>query len=128
MNSATNETRLAEKRYEINKRKAFITEQNESNKEVKQNGRKQKREKLIDEEIDLGRFFELTSPDKTEVNGLNLHEIESQILLEYKGDFELTGSRVIGPVERKTKNRYDFESYINAIDIDYDSEDVTFTG
>ena len=38
----------------------------------------------------------------------------------------------IGPVEHKTnvrfKNMDDFESYINAIDIDYDSEDVTFTG
>ena len=39
---------------------------------------------------------------------------------------------VIGPVEHKTsirfKNLDDFESYINAIDIDYDSEDVFFTG
>ena len=39
---------------------------------------------------------------------------------------------LIGPVEQKTnirfKNTDDFESYINAIDFDYDSEDVTFTG
>ena len=38
----------------------------------------------------------------------------------------------IGPIEHKTnirfKNMDDFESYINAIDIDYGSEDVTFTG
>ena len=38
---------------------------------------------------------------------------------------------IIGPVEQKTNIRFkimpDFESYINAIDIDYDSEDVTFT-
>ena len=38
---------------------------------------------------------------------------------------------VIGPVERKTNIRYgnmdDFESFINAIDVDYDSEDVTVT-
>ena len=39
---------------------------------------------------------------------------------------------IIGPIEHKTnirfKNKDDFESYINAIDIDYDSEDVTFIG
>ena len=39
---------------------------------------------------------------------------------------------IIGPVEHKTnirfKNMDDFERYINAIDIDYDSEDVNFTG
>ena len=39
---------------------------------------------------------------------------------------------VLGPVEKKTSirfiNRDDFESYIYAIDIDYDCEDVTFTG
>ena len=38
----------------------------------------------------------------------------------------------IGPIERKTnirfKNMDDFENYINAIDIDYDSDDVTSTG
>ena len=39
---------------------------------------------------------------------------------------------VIAPVKHKTKIRFrnmdDFESYINAIDVDYDSGDVTFTG
>ena len=39
---------------------------------------------------------------------------------------------VIGPVEHKTKIKYkkmdDFETYKNAIDVDYDSEDVSFTG
>ena len=39
---------------------------------------------------------------------------------------------IIGPIEHKTmirfKNMDDFESYINKIDVDYDSEDVTFTG
>ena len=38
----------------------------------------------------------------------------------------------IGPIEHKTNIRFnkmdDFEKYINTIDIDYDSEDVTFTG
>ena len=39
---------------------------------------------------------------------------------------------IIGPIEHKTnirfKNMDDFESYRNAIDVDYDSEDVIFTG
>ena len=39
---------------------------------------------------------------------------------------------IIGPIEHKTnirfKNMNDFENYINAIDVDYDCEDVTFTG
>ena len=39
---------------------------------------------------------------------------------------------IIGPIEHKTnikfKNMDDFERYINAIDIDYDSEDITFSG
>ena len=63
---------------------------------------------------------------------LNLHEIKNEILQDYTGDFELNGKMNIGPVEHKTnirfKNMDDFERYINAIDIDYDSEDVTFFG
>ena len=39
---------------------------------------------------------------------------------------------IIGPIEHKTNIRFekmdDFESFINAIGIDYDSEDVAFTG
>ena len=61
-----------------------------------------------------------------------MHEIKDEILQDYTGDFELNGLMIIGPVEHKTnirfKNMDDFERYINAIDIDYDSEDVTFTG
>ena len=104
----------------------------ESNTETIQKKRKQKRENLIDESIDLGRFFELASSDKIYVIGLYLHEIKSEILLEYVGDFELNGLRVKWPVEHETNIRFknvdDFESFINAIDIDYDSNDVTFTG
>ena len=62
----------------------------------------------------------------------NLLEIESEILLDYTGDFELIGSMLIGELEQKTNIRFrnvdDFEGYINAIDVDYDSEDVIFTG
>ena len=38
---------------------------------------------------------------------------------------------IIGPTEHKTNIRFeimdDFESYMKGIDVDYDSEDVTFT-
>ena len=60
-----------------------------------------------------------------------MHEIKDGILQDYTGDFELNGKMIIGPIEHKTnirfKNMDDFENYINAIDVDYDSEDVTFT-
>ena len=91
-----------------------------------------KKTNLIDEDIDLGRFFELATANRKFVNGLNLHEIKNEILEDYTGDFELIGSMLVGEVERKTnirfKNADDFESYINAIDNSgNDSEDVIFT-
>ena len=143
MNSVTNKTRLAEKKtkktlklqkkkeYELNKRRKLIRRQTESNREIKRNERKQKRENMIDD-FDLGRFFELATSNKKYVNSLNLHEIKNEVLQDYTGDFELNGLMIIESVEHKTnitfKNMDDFESYINAIHIDYDSEDVTFTG
>ena len=39
-----------------------------------------KKTKLIDEDIDLGRFFELATANRKYVNGLNLHEIKNEIL------------------------------------------------
>ena len=78
------------------------------------------------EYIDFGRFFEVATSDKINVNGLNLHQIKNEILLVYTGDFELNGSMLIGPVGHKTnirfKNNDDFETFINAIDVDYNSE------
>ena len=109
----------------------MIRIQNESNEETKQNQRRQKRENIVGD-VDLGRFFELATSDKIYVNNLNLFEIKNEILQNYTGDFELNGKMIIGPIEHKTnirfKNMDDFERYINAIDIDYDSEDVTFSG
>ena len=109
----------------------MIRIQNESNKETKQNERRQKRENMV-EDINIGRFFELSTTDRGYVNGLNLHEIKNEVLEDYAGDFELIGKTIIGPVEHKTnirfKNMDDFERYINAIDIDYGSDDVIFTG
>ena len=93
--------------------------------------KEQKREKLIDEDFDLGRFFELASFKKVYGTGLNLHEIEIEILLEYTGHFELIGLMFAGPFKRETNITFemdDFGSFIIAIEIDYDSEDVTFTG
>ena len=119
------------KQYELNKRRILIRKQTESNKEMKQNERKQKRENIA-ENINLCRFFELASSGKIYVNSLNLHEIKNGISQDYTGHFELNGSMIIGTIEHKTNIRYknmdDFESYLNAIVTDYDSEDVTFTG
>ena len=110
----------------------MIRIQNESNKETKQNERRQKRENMV-EDINIDRYFELAKTDREYVNGLNLHEIENDIFEDYTGDFELIGSMLVGEIERKTNIRFkkldDFDSYINAIDITgYDSEDVIFTG
>ena len=60
-----------------------------------------KKENIKDEDIDLGRFFEIASSSQIYVNGLNSHEIKSELLREYTGEFELKGSMVIGPVEHK---------------------------
>ena len=128
MNSVTNKTQLAEK----NKTKFEKRKQNESNKEKKRIERRQKSENVVEEDIDVGRFFELATSNKIYVNNLNLHEIKDEILQDYTSDFELNGLMIIGPVEHKTnirfKNMDDFGRYLNAIDIDYNSEDVTFTG
>ena len=99
----------------------MIRRQNESNKERKRKERRQKRENIAEEDIDIGRFFELATSNKIYVNNLNLHEIKDESLQDYTGDFELNGLMLIGPVERKTnirfKNMVDFERYINAIDM-----------
>ena len=105
--------------------------QNDSKKQLKQKEMKQKKDNIV-EGIDLDRFFELATSNKKYVNSVNLHEIKTQILEDYTGDSELTRLLIIGPVEHKAnirfKNMDDFESYKNAKDFDYDSEDVTFTG
>ena len=102
MNRVTNRTRLpeklqtkkttklqSEKQYEIIKRRTLIKKQNESNREIKQKERSQKRQNLIFEDIDLGRFFELAASNKRYVNGVNLHEIKTEFLKAYTDDFEL---------------------------------------
>ena len=74
----------------------------------------------------------MATTDEIYVNGLNVNEIKIEILLNYSGDFELIGSMLIGELEQKTKIRFrnveDFEIYINAIVVGYESEDVVFAG
>ena len=83
MNSVTNRTQLAEKqktkkttklqkRYELNKKRKLIRKQFEESKEIKQNERRQNRQNLIDEDVDLGRFFELATSNKIYVNNFKL--------------------------------------------------------
>ena len=82
-------TKLQKKQYELDKKRTLIRKQNGSNEEIKQNEKKkQKRETLIREDIDLVRFFELALSDKTYVTTLNLHEIKNELLLDYTTDFE----------------------------------------
>ena len=48
----------------MNKRRAFFRKQKESNEEIKQNERRQKIDNLVEEDIDLGRFFEVATTNK----------------------------------------------------------------
>ena len=74
--------KITKKEYELNKRRTLVRKQNEANKEKNQNERKRKRENMV-EDFDLGRFFELATSNKINVNGLNLHEIKNEILLDF---------------------------------------------
>ena len=67
-------------------------------KRKKTKRKKTKIENIIDGVIDMGKFFELTTSDKTYVTGINEHEIKSQVVPDCTGNFELNGSMVIGPV------------------------------
>ena len=128
-----NTTKMRKKKqYELTNRRFSNRKRNESNKGIKQNERRQKRQNIIDEGVYLRRFFVLATSDKNCVTGLNLHKLNSEILVICTVDFQLNGLMIIGPIEHKTnfiyKNMEDFESYINAIVINYGSEDVKFTG
>ena len=80
----------------------------------------------------MGRFFELATTNKIYANDVNSNEIKSEILLIYRGDCDINGSMVIGPVEHGTNIRFrnmdDFKSYINAQNNDFDKEDVFLLG
>ena len=85
MNTVTNKTQLQK-----TKKKTKLIRINESNRVIKRNDRRQRRENMV-EDIDIGRFFELATSDSIYVNNLNLHEIKNEVLEDYTGDFELIG-------------------------------------
>ena len=70
--------------------------------------------------------------NKIQVFDKNLHEIKNEILQDYDGTFEMVGTLLVGDQLRQThirfRNMIDFESYINSIDQDYDSDDSIFNG
>ena len=99
---------------------------------MKQFERIQNRESLVEEDNILCRFFEQAATNKLYVNSLNLHGTKIETLEEFTGDFEMIGSMLIGQIEQKTNLTFkifdDFEAYNKALDVDYDSKDVIFTG
>ena len=65
---------------------------------------KKDKKNTIDEDINLSKFFELTtSSDKIYKTGLSLHEIRSETLLDYAGDFRLNKLMVTRPSEHETQ-------------------------
>ena len=70
--------------------------------------------------------------NKIQVINENLHEIKSEILLDFVGAFEMVGNLKVGDQISQTNIRFtnmdDFEAYINAIDEGYDAEDAIFNG
>ena len=74
--------------------------------------------------------YELKELNKFQVNDKNLHEIKTETLLNYVGEFEKVGSLKIGDQIRQTHIRFriitDYEAYINSINERYDAEDTNF--
>ena len=60
------------------------------------------------------------------------YEIKSEVLRDYVGEFEMVGRLKIADQTHEThiriRNKDEFESYFNAIDQDYESEDAIFDG
>ena len=87
---------------------------------------------MTEDDNALGGFFYLATTNKRYVNGINLPEIENEILEDYSGNFVLIGSKMVGGIEQKTKIRFknvdNFETCFNAMDTGgYDSEYVLLT-
>ena len=75
---------------------------------------------------------EMKELNKIQVINKNLHEVKQEILQDYEDGFEMVGNLKVVDQIRQTHFRFrniaDYEAYINAIDQDYDSEDVIFNG
>ena len=105
------------------------------NKIKSEKKKKKKFDKMKQLEILLVRIKYADKPDKLEsvlkeldkiqVIDKNLHEIKNEIFLDYVGAFEMVGNLKVGDQVRQTNFRFrnmdDFESYVNSIDQDYDS-------
>ena len=84
-----------------------------------------------DEEIDVGRFFELAEAERSNIRGLNVYGIRYKLKNGNRG-FELVGEMTINGIKKKTNMRFenynDIESYIEKTDEKDDGEDVVFEG
>ena len=89
---------------QMKKKRNFFRKLNEENKELRQNERFQNREKLVEQDNNLGGVFELATTKKTCVIRMILHEIKIENLLRYTSDFELIGSMFIGWKEHENKH------------------------
>ena len=65
--------------------------------------------------IDLVRFFELASSNQLYVNRLTLHEIKSEVLEAFTGEFEKIGKIITGEMEQKTKIDLEIQQIMNHI-------------
>ena len=107
----------------------------------KKSKRKRKKiDKIKSLEILLVKLKYATNPNKLQntlkdLNKIqfvdkNLHEIKNEILGDYAGEFEMVGSLVFVDQIWQTHIRFrilsDFESSVNSIDQDYESDDAFF--
>ena len=121
--SRKTQTRKIKRTTEIANQRGFINKKFELNKmfiffKNKKNPREKKRLKQ----------FETCYSEKIYFDNSNLHGNKNDILGDSTGSFEMVGNMLLGKTEQKTDIRYknvpDFETYVKAIDDDYDSEDV----
>ena len=111
-------------------------------KQIKTEKKKKHNDKIKQLEIEFGKMKYADNPDKLQnalkevikihVVNKKLHEFENEILLDYTGEFEMIGELSISDHICQThisfRNITDSESYFNAIDQDYKSEDANFKG
>ena len=76
--------------------------------------------------------YQLKELNKIHLIDKILNEIKNEILLDYTAEFEMVGELSIADHIRQTHIRFrninDYESYINAFEQDYVSEDAVFNG
>ena len=81
---------------------------------------------LINYNLNLKNLIKIHVIDK------KLQEIKQERIKNCTGEFEMVGKLSIADQSRETHIRFrnidDFDSYINAFDQDYESEDAIFNG